>query len=101
MQVWRKLWMLYLGLLLTGCVVIDGHYGRGGWELLGQRKGSTSVGGKGGSASWAWPCAVRRSKYMTWLSSSPTETLFRRISGTVSKKIHGAERSICRATAVP
>jgi hypothetical protein len=38
MEVWRKLWMLYLGILLTGCVVNDGHYGRGGWELLGQRE---------------------------------------------------------------
>jgi hypothetical protein len=29
--------MLCLGLLLTGCAVTDGHYGGGGWELLGER----------------------------------------------------------------
>jgi len=38
MEVWRKLWMLCLGILLAGCVVNDGHYGGGGWELLGQRE---------------------------------------------------------------
>ena len=38
MEVWRKLWMLCLGILMAGCVVNDGHYGGGGWELLGQRE---------------------------------------------------------------
>ena len=38
MEVWRKLWMLCLGILMAGCVVNDGHYVGGGWELLGQRE---------------------------------------------------------------
>ena len=37
MRAWGTLWMLCLGLLLTGCAVTDGHYGGGGWELLGER----------------------------------------------------------------
>jgi hypothetical protein len=37
MRAWGTLWILCLGLLLTGCAVTDGPYGGRGWELLGER----------------------------------------------------------------